>query len=74
MVRAWMYDAMPTFLGCADNAINEMLALHRIFSSLDNPCEKMAEAMVQFYEHLNANAPERGDWENWLERARSVES
>ena len=69
-VRAWVYDAMPTFLGYADDAIEEMLALHRIFSSLDTPSKKMAEEMVPFYEHLIANAPERGDWEHWLERAR----
>ena len=74
MVRAWVYDAMPTFLGYADDAIEEMLALHRIFSSLDTPSKKMAEAMVPFYKHLIANAPERGDWEHWLERARSIES
>ena len=70
MVRAWVYRAMPTFLGYADDAIEEMLALHRIFSSLDTPSKKMAEAMVPFYEHLIANAPERGDWEHWIERAR----
>ena len=74
MVRAWVYSAMPTFLGYADDAIEEMLALHRIFSSLDTPSRKMAEAMVPFYEHLIANAPERGDWEHWLERVRSIES
>ena len=70
MVRAWVYRAMPTFLGYADDAIEEMLALHRIFSSLDTPSKKMAEEMIPFYEHLIANAPERGDWEHWLERAR----
>ena len=70
MVRAWVYRAMPTFLGYVDDAIEEMLALHRIFSSLDTPSKKMAEAMVPFYEHLIANAPERGDWEHWLERTR----
>ena len=70
MVRAWVYDAMPTFLGYADDAIEEMLALHRIFDSLDNPSKEMAKAMVPFYEHLIANAPERGDWEHWLARAR----
>ena len=70
MVRAWVYDAMPTFLGYADDAIEEMLALHRIFSSLDTPSKKMAEEMVPFYEHLIANAPEKGNWEHWLESAR----
>ena len=70
MVRAWVYGAMPTFLGYADDAIEEMLALHRIFGGLDNPSKKMAEAMVPFYEYLIANAPERGDWDTWLERAR----
>ena len=70
MVRAWVYDAMPTFLGYADDAIEEMLALHRIFSSIDTPSKNMAAAMVTFYEHLIANAPDRGDWENWLKRAR----
>ena len=70
MVRAWVYDAMPTFLGYTDDAIEEMLVLHRIFSSLDTPTKQMSEAMVPFYEHLIANAPERGDWEHWLERAR----
>ena len=69
-VRAWVYDAMPTFLGYADDAIEEMLALHRIFSSLDTPSKKMAEEMVPFYEHLIANAPEKGNWEHWLESAR----
>ena len=70
MVRAWVYGDMPTFLGYADDAVEEMLALHRIFSSLDTPSKNMAEAMVPFYEHLIANAPERGDWEHWLEHAR----
>ena len=70
MVRARVYDAMPTFLGYADDAIEEMLALHRIFSSLDTPTKQMSEAMVPFYEHLIASAPERGDWEHWLERTR----
>ena len=70
MVRARVYEAMPTFLGYADDAIEEMLALHQIFGSFESPSKKMAEAMVPFYEHLIANAPERGDWENWLERAR----
>ena len=74
MVRAWVYREMPTFLGYADDAIEEMLALHRIFSNLDTPSKQMSEAMVPFYEHLIANAPERGDWEHWLERARSIES
>ena len=73
MVRASVYNAMPTFLGYADDAIEEMLALHSIFSSLDTPSKKMAEAMVLFYEHLIANAPERGDWKYWLEHARSIE-
>ena len=70
MVRASVYREMPTFLGYADDAIEEMLALHRIFSSLNTPSKNMAEAMVPFYEHLIANAPERGDWEHWLERTR----
>ena len=70
MLRASVYNAMPRFLGYADNAVEEMIALHRIFDSLDNPSKEMAEAMVPFYEHLIANAPERGDWGYWLERAR----
>ena len=70
MVRAWVYGAMPTFLGYADDAIEEMLALHRIFSSLDTPSQQMSEAMVPIYKHLVANAPNRGDWEHWLGRAR----
>ena len=70
MLRASVYNAMPPFLGYTDDAIEEMIALHRIFDSLDTPSKKMAEAMVPFYEHLIANAPERGDWEHWLERAR----
>ena len=70
MLRASVYDAMPRFLGYADNAVEEMIALHRIFDSLDNPSKEMAEAMVPFYEHLIANAPERGDWEYWLKHAR----
>ena len=70
MLRASVYNAMPPFLGYADDAIEEMIALDRIFRSLDNPSKKMAEAMVPFYEHLIAKVPERGDWEHWLERAR----
>ena len=73
MLRASVYNAMPPFLGYADDAIEEMIALHGIFDSLDNPSKEMAEAMVPFYEHLIANAPERGDWEYWLARARSIE-
>ena len=70
MIRAWVYGAMPAFLGYADDAIEEMLALHRIFSSLDTPSRQMSEAMVPVYERLITDAPERGDWEHWLERAR----
>ena len=70
MLRASVYNAMPRFLGYADDAIEEMLALHRIFSSLDTPSKNMAEAMVPFYERLIAKVPEKGDWEIWLERAR----
>ena len=70
MLRASVYNAMPPFLGYADDAVEEMIALHRIFHSLDNPSKEMAEAMVPFYEHLIANAPERGDWGHWLELAR----
>ena len=70
MLRASVYNAMPSFLGYADDAIEETIALHRIFKSLDTPSKKMAEEMVPFYEHLIAKVPERGDWEHWLERAR----
>ena len=70
MLRASVYNAMPPFLGYADDAIEEMIALHRIFRSLDTTSKKMAQAMVPFYEHLIVNAPERGDWGHWLERAR----
>ena len=73
MVRAWVYGAMPTFLGYADDAIEEMLALHSIFSSLDTPSRQMSEAMVPIYERLLSDAAERGDWKYWLERARSIE-
>ena len=70
MARAWVYREMPTFLGYADDAIEEMLALHRIFRSLDTPSKQMSEAMVPIYERLIADAPKRGDWVYWLERAR----
>ena len=73
MVRAWVHSAMPKFLGYKEKAIDDMLALHRIFSNLDTPSKKMAETMVPFYEHLLANAPERGDWRHWLDHARSIE-
>ena len=74
MVRASVYNAMPPFLGYADDAIEEMFALHRIFSNLDNPSKKMAQAMVPIYERLIADAPERGNWEHWLKRARNIKS
>ena len=70
MVRARVYGAMPTFLGYVDDAIDEMLALHRIFSSLDTPSKQMSEAMVPIYRSLITDAPKRGDWTSWLERAR----
>ena len=70
MVRAWVYGAMPTFLGYADDAIEEMLALHSIFSGLDTPSRQMSEAMVPIYERLLSDAAEQGDWPPWLERAR----
>ena len=70
MLRASVYNAMPPFLGYADDAIEEMIALHRIFSNLDNPSKKMAEAMVPIYERLIADAIKRGDWASWLKRAR----
>ena len=61
---------MPTFLGYADDAIEEMLALHRIFRSLDTPSTQMSKEMVWIYERLLSDAPERGDWSPWLKRAR----
>ena len=70
MVRAWVYREMPTFLGYADDAIEEMLAMHRIFSSLDTPSTQMSEVMVPIYERLITDAPELGDWTRWLERTR----
>ena len=70
MVRARVYGAMPTFLGYADDAIEEMLALHRIYSSLDTPSTQMSKEMVPIYERLLSDAPKRGDWSNWLKRAR----
>ena len=73
-VRAWVYGEMPTFLGYADDAIEEMLALHRIFSNLDTPSKQMSEAMVPIYERLITDAPEQGDWPRWLERAREETS
>ena len=70
MVRARVYGAMPTFLGYADDTIEEMHALHRIFSSLDTPSTQMSKEMVLIYERLLSDAPERGDWSRWLKRAR----
>ena len=70
MLRASVYNAMPPFLGYADDAIEEMLALHRIFSNLDTPSNQMSEEMVPIYKRLITDAPERGDWLSWLERAR----
>ena len=70
MVRARVYGAMPTFLGYADDAIEEMLALHRIFRSLDTPSRRMASEMVRIYERLLSDAPKGGDWSPWLKRAR----
>ena len=70
MTRAWVHGAMPKFLGYSDAALEDMLALHSIFSNLDAPSQQMSEKMVPIYERLIADAPERGDWLPWLERAR----
>ena len=70
MLRASVYNAMPPFLGYADDAIEEMLALHQIFRNLDTPSNLMSEEMVRIYKRLITDAPEQGDWLFWLERAR----
>ena len=60
LLRARVHLAMPAFLGRRDEALDDLIALDRIFRA--NPTAEFAEEMIEFYRILADEAPDKGDW------------
>ncbi|KIC07225.1 hypothetical protein RA19_24820 [Leisingera sp. ANG-M1] len=62
MVRASVQRNLPPMFNRADDAVEDMVVLDRLFQATDKAPRSMAEAMLSIYDHLLAHAASRGDW------------
>jgi len=62
MVRASVQRNLPPMFNRGDDAIEDMIALDRLFLAMNNAPQSMAKAMIPIYGHLLENAASRGDW------------
>ncbi|MCY4220539.1 MAG: hypothetical protein OXC25_02565 [Thiotrichales bacterium] len=70
MIRANVNSSLPEMFGRGDAALDDMLALDRLYQLAPSP--RMAREMVRIYEELQHRAPDAGPWTERLDRAREL--
>ena len=68
LIRARVNSSLPKMFGRGGAALDDMLALDRIYR--DGPTPVMAREMVGIYEELQRRAPDAGPWAARLGEAR----
>ena len=68
LIRARVNSSLPKMFGRGGAALDDMLALDRIYR--DRPTPVMAREMVGIYEELQRHAPDAGPWAARLGEAR----
>ena len=69
-ITAGVQARLPGLFGRREQAVQDMLALHRIFSA--DPRREFAPAMKATYTDLARLAPGQGDWAGWAVYAESL--
>ena len=70
LIRAKVNSSLPKMFDRGDAALEDMLALDRIYQDRSSPA--MAREMVEIYDELRRRAPDAGPWAARLGEARKL--